>query len=198
MLLISTSRRPTRRILSFAKDLRNSIPNSIKLQRGKRGLKDLLNAALEAGCDRVLLITRWKGSPGKLEMMEINGGGFRAIPPLIYIKGIKLRREFGIEGRFIASSITLGRVEREGLELARSLSRFLRMPLLEDPRDARGEGTSIHISEDRAGALRVSVTSPRGAREVGPAFTIRHLIWELESHGEGPEEPREDNPQARI
>lgn len=198
MLLISTSRRPTRRILSFAKDLRNSIPNSVKLQRGKRGLGDLLDAALEAGCDRVLLITRWKGSPGKIWMMEAEGGAFRPVPPLIYLRGIKLRREFGVEGRFVASAITLGPVKREGVELARSLSRFLRMPVLGDSRDARGEGASIHISEDRAGALRVSVTSPGGAREVGPAFTIRHLVWELEGHGEGFEEPREDNPQVRI
>ena len=181
MLLISTSRRPTRRILSFAKDLRNSIPNSIKLQRGKRGLRDLARAALEAGCDRVLLINRWKGSPGKLEMMEIEGEAFKAIPPLIYLRGIKLRREYGIEGRFTASSITMGGLGPEGIELAKSLSRFLRMPLVGDPGVAKG--ASIHISEDRAGSIRVAVTSPPGVREVGPAFTIRHLIWELEVHG---------------
>lgn len=198
MLLISTSRRPTRRILSFAKDLRNSIPNSIKIQRGKRGLRDLLDAALEAGCDRVLLINRWKGSPGKIWMMEVEGGAFRSVPPLIYLRGIKLRREFGVKGRFVASAITVGLVEREGIELARALSRFLRMPLIGDSGVAEGDGTSIHISEDHAGALKVSVTSPRGGREVGPAFTIRHLIWELEGHGEDPEERREDNPQVRI
>lgn len=198
MLLISTSRRPTRRILSFAKDLRNSIPNSVKIQRGKRGLGDLLEAALEAGCDRILLITRWKGSPGKILMMEVEGRALRPVPPLIYLRGIKLRREFGVEGRFSASAITLGQVREEGVELARSLSRFLRMPLLGDWRAAKGEGTSLHISEDRSGALRVSVTNPRGAREVGPAFTIRHLIWELEGHGEGRGELREDNPQVRI
>lgn len=154
-------------------------------------MADLMEIARGMGCDRVLLITRWRGSPGKLEMMEIDGGGFEAIPPLIYLKGIKLRREFGVEGRFIASAITMGPVKREGVELARSLSSFLRMPMIED-RGAPRVAASLHISEDRTGSLRVAVTSPPKAKEVGPAFTIRHLIWGLgaEGHGGGSGESR--------
>lgn len=67
MVLITTSRRPTKRINRFAKELSWVFPNSMKINRGKRSLMDLTDFMIKRGYTRLLIIEGWKGNPKKLK-----------------------------------------------------------------------------------------------------------------------------------
>ena len=49
MILLTTSHRPTRRIRSLCNDLTRSIPNSIRVNRGKMNFFDVAAKAIELG-----------------------------------------------------------------------------------------------------------------------------------------------------
>jgi len=92
-MLITTSRRPTRRVRTLAKDLNRVIPNSIRVNRGKMNLLQVLTYASRLGLDHVMVINTWKGNPGKITFFKIEGQSYETIPPLIYLKGVSLFRE---------------------------------------------------------------------------------------------------------
>ncbi|MCD6381343.1 MAG: hypothetical protein J7L50_03350 [Candidatus Odinarchaeota archaeon] len=92
-MLITTSRRPTRRVRTLARDLNRVVPNSIRINRGKMNLLQVLTYASRLGLDHVMVINTWKGNPGKITFFKIVGQDYEMIPPLIYLKGVSLFRE---------------------------------------------------------------------------------------------------------
>jgi len=94
VIIITTSRRPTRRIRTFCNDLARCIPNSMRINRGKLSREGLAEKAYELEADRVIIVDRWKGGPGKIELFNVREA-LVGVPPLIYIRGIKLQREMG-------------------------------------------------------------------------------------------------------
>ncbi|MEM4713464.1 MAG: hypothetical protein QXQ61_02820, partial [Candidatus Bathyarchaeia archaeon] len=93
MILLTTSRRPTKGIRTFCKDLSHTFPNILRINRGKLSLEDVTAKALELGAKKVVVIDRWKGGPGKIELYQLDSR-LQPIPPLIYLRSVKLRREF--------------------------------------------------------------------------------------------------------
>ena len=87
MILITTSRKPSRRTRSFCKDLQYSIKNSIYLTRGKTSLEELLEMLDEK--DRLLHVSEIKANPSRIIIMDRDG----YVYIIIYISGIKLIRE---------------------------------------------------------------------------------------------------------
>jgi len=71
MILVTTSRRPSRRTRSFAKDLSKLIFSTYKINRGKLSLKGLLAEALLHKADKILIIETFKGNPGKISLYKI-------------------------------------------------------------------------------------------------------------------------------
>ncbi|MFQ5836261.1 MAG: Brix domain containing protein, partial [Candidatus Bathyarchaeia archaeon] len=94
MTLLTTSRRPTPRIRTFCRDLARSIPNVVRVNRGKLSLDGIAEKALEFNADRVVIVDRWKGGPGKIEFFKIGQEGLVPVPPIMYVASIKLQREF--------------------------------------------------------------------------------------------------------
>jgi len=56
-------------------------------------LIDVAAAALEHGCNKVLIVNTWKGNPGKIVLYELRERRLQQVPPIVYIKGVVLRRE---------------------------------------------------------------------------------------------------------
>jgi len=181
-IIITTSRRPTRRIRSFCSDLERSIPNSIKITRGKLSFENLIEKALKLEADRLIIVDRWKGGPGKIEFYKLEELNFVQKPPIIYVLGVKLQREFSVKvstPKSLAVAIDYETSE-ELLKLAESISDFLSCPLHEA--EIEGElnvyGRILRISEGKR-AGRMSFFMVPTWIEVGPAISIRHLIWDL-------------------
>lgn len=172
MIVISTCRRPTPRINSFVKDLSHSLRNCVVVPRGKMSQQDIVDSTVEKEADRLLLVNRWKGEPGEIRLQRLEDGELHVVYPVIFSSGVKLRREYHVEDRFIAEAITSGENKIE-IDLARSLADFLELPL----RLGRGAFCSFHVAENRSKRLAVNLTSPAATREVGPGLVVRHLEW---------------------
>jgi len=177
MIMITTSRRPTRRVRSFVNDLARSIPDSVRVNRGKLSLLGVAQKAAELGADRVIVVDRWKGGPGKMELFHVGGRGLRHHPPLVYIAGVRLQRECGVRAK-PARELTVMVEEEVGDEvkrLADALSQFLEAPRVYDLEEARGR--LMLLTKDPQRFARITFLDTPELREVGPVIRVRHLVW---------------------
>jgi len=184
VIIITTSRRPTRRIRTFCNDLARCIPNSIRINRGKLSREGLAEKAYELEANRVMIVDRWKGGPGKIELFNVKES-LIGVPPLIYIRGIKLQREMGFPKfrplQSLAITATYASRDEEIPKLADALSSFLKVPtaksneLLE-----RRYHALMAIFRDAMERIRITFFKLPENREIGPRITVSHLIWSLE------------------
>ncbi len=178
MILLTTSRRPTRRIRTFCKDLANSIPDTIRINRGKLNLDGVAEKSIEFNADRVIIVNRWKGGPGKIEFFRVESSGLKRFPPTIYVKGVKLRREFktGVKHVKALSIIVSSKGNDEIMKVAKSLSEFLNIPIT-TIEEAAKQQAAIHILPDEENNIKITFVLLPKLVEVGPRIRVRHIIW---------------------
>jgi len=131
-----------------------------------------------------MIVDRWKGGPGKIELFNVKES-LIGVPPLIYIRGIKLQREMGFPKfrplRSLAITATYASRDEEIPKLADALSSFLKVPtaksneLLE-----RRYHALMAIFRDAMERIRITFFKLPENREIGPRITVSHLIWSLE------------------
>jgi len=178
VILFTTGRRPTARIRSLVNELSYSIPKCVRLNRGKLNLEALAETCFELGCDKALIMQRWMGAPGKVQLLEFTNSGLAKMPPLIYLAEVKLRREYGTRGRFQAEAITVrSEANSELIRLAKSLSNFFELPLITAP-SASSCQAILRVLPNSRWKAKVVLESPPSIREVGPSFVIKNLEWE--------------------
>jgi rRNA maturation protein Rpf1 len=68
VILLTTSWRPTRRIRTFCRDLGRLIVNVVRINHGKSCLDRIAKRASKRHADRVIIVDRWSGGPGKIEL----------------------------------------------------------------------------------------------------------------------------------
>ncbi|KPV63148.1 MAG: putative Brix domain-containing ribosomal biogenesis protein [Candidatus Bathyarchaeota archaeon BA1] len=183
MILLTTSRRPTRRIRTLCHDLARSIPNVVRINRGKLSLDGLAEKALELDADRVIVVDRWRGGPGKIELFQTGSEGLIPLSPLIYVVGIRLQREFrGVKTKPIRPlAITTPYTEpSEVLRFAEALSHFLNVPMLSLDSVLPKYSASMHISSDAPHRIQVTFVLLPQTIEIGPRITISHVVWEAQ------------------
>ena len=181
MTLLTTSRRPTPRIRTFCRDLARSIPNVVRINRGKLSLDGIAEKALEFNADRVVIVDRWKGGPGKIELFKIGQEGLVPVPPIMYVAGIKLQREFDrAKTKPIRSLIitTPSDKSNEIIRIARSLSNFLNVPLSQMDEAVSKSQTSMHVSANDLHRTQVTfmLLLPETV-EIGPRISIAKVIY---------------------
>jgi len=93
MLLITTSRRPSRRTRSFIRDLYHVIPGAKRVNRGKKSAEDLKKLAIGEGLKRVLIVGTLKGNPSTLTFLSTLPTEVQYLPLMIWLNGVTLRRE---------------------------------------------------------------------------------------------------------
>ena len=92
-ILVTTSRRPSRRTRSLVKDLMSLVPNSLRVTRGHLTMEDLALLAVNKDCNRILLIGERRGNPSIIRVYEILQGGIYKNIVSIKIIGLSLSRE---------------------------------------------------------------------------------------------------------
>ena len=183
MILLTTSRRPTGRIRSFCRDFVNSIPDVVRVNRGKMSLDGIAEKAIELEADRVVVVDRWRGGPGKISLFQVSSTGLKSVPPLMLISEIRLRREFEEMTRHARSSIIT--VEPQGsseLErIAACMSQYFDLPVLSVNEADKKYGASMHFSFDPSQRLQITFIRPQRMVEIGPRVTLSKLIWKVPS-----------------
>jgi len=135
-------------------------------------LQDMIDSAIGKGADRLVLVNRRRGEPSEIRLLRLEAEETHVAYPIISLRKVKLRRDYGTKGRFVAEAVTAGE-RKADVELAGSLASFFDLPLRSD----RGFFCSFHVTEDYSRRLVVNLTSPAATREVGPGFVVQHLAW---------------------
>ncbi len=183
MILLTTSRRPTRRIRAFCRDLARSIPNIVRINRGKLNLDGIAERASECHADRVIVVDRWRGGPGKIELFRTGPEGLIPVSPLMYIAGIRLQKEVQTAKtkpiRSVAMTMPIEKTPQE-TKIRESLSKFLGIPVSSISEAVSSCSAAMHISHNDSHQTQITFMLPFENVEIGPRITLSHVVWEIE------------------
>jgi rRNA maturation protein Rpf1 len=181
VILLATSRRPTRRIRTFCRDLVRSIPNVVRINRGKLSLDGIAERALEFNADRVVIVDRWRGGPGKIVLFQNGPEGLIPVFPLMYVSGVRLQREFEETKTKHSSSLTITTPREKTTEVAKIaefLSNFLNISMSSMDEAVSGYPIAMHISLNASGHIQITFMLLPENVELGPRVTLSHVVWE--------------------
>lgn len=183
MIGFTTGRQTSQRLNSLLKELARAIPDARIIRRGKSSLDDLGERFLDEGLDYAIVLQRWHGGPGRMDFLKVGAEGLTMLAPSIFIRGVKLRREYSHRGKNAAQAITC---DVKASEATRRLVRHLSvvLGLAESTLRASSEVRStLHVGEIGGGSIVLVFTSPPAHREVGPRLLVSKMVWDL--HGKG-------------
>ncbi|MCK4668728.1 hypothetical protein KAT21_01230 [Candidatus Bathyarchaeota archaeon] len=187
LILLTTSRSPTRDTRTFCRDLSNTFPNTVRINRGKLSLDGVAEKALELQTEKAVIICKWRGGSAKIQLLRVGENGLNAIPPLIYVKNIMLRRDFAekvlrrrrVNSVVITASQT---ISSEAKRLEDVFSQFFNIPILSPNETRNGKyDATMQISANSSNHIVITFKLTPELVEVGPHITISHLVWELTS-----------------
>jgi len=184
-ILLTTSRRPVKNTRTFCRDLSNIFPTVIRVNRGKLSRGGVAEKALELDAEKAIIIGKWRGDSGKIEFFRISANGLDVVPPLIYVKGVKLRRHFeeNMPGGRRIKSVAIAASERTSLEVKRLenvLSEFFNIPVfsLKETYNKRIDA-AMQIAADPSNRIIITFKLIPELVEIGPQIRVSHLVWEL-------------------
>ncbi len=157
---------------TFCNELASSI-GGVRVCRGKSSMRDLYEQGLRRGFSRLIIVYRWKGNVGSFRMFKILPEGLFLHPPIVYVRGVKLRRDFGYRKTpFDPEDLVVSwEGGEEAKKLASSFSEFLEIDLVEPPTE---EPRLLVRQVDSF----LSFSFFHDDKEVGPRVKVKHLIWE--------------------
>ena len=189
-VLITTSRRPTRRTRSLCNDLARAIPGAIKVNRGKMSIKDVAAKTLELNANAAIIISVYRGNPGKIWFLQVTEHSYHWVPPDMLLAGVKLQREFGYFKlptlRKLAVTV-LEEAEYELKELAKALSNILKVPLIcvsTSHRDLLKQQIKdfdvlLYVNSDPQFKSAIKFIQTIDGKEIGPRIRIKKMFWQI-------------------
>lgn len=138
--------------------------------------------AIELEADRVIVVDRWHGGPGRINLFQISSTGLKPVPPLMLIKGIRLRREFK-KGTKRAQSSAITVEPEDSAELKRmagQLSNYFGLPILSVDEAGENHRASMHFSFSSSRHIQITFMLLGRMVEIGPRVTLSKLIWEAQ------------------
>jgi len=152
------------------------LPNSHLINRGKLNFKGVVEEAVTLGCDRLMVLERWKGAPGKIELYTLKPS-VEHYYPIIYLASVRSQDE--IYGRASVGGKPIATVPENAPELRRfseALANFLQIPLVTSERDVKKFSAGLVFDAEESKAV-VTFRRPHDGMEIGPRLTIKNLIW---------------------
>lgn len=180
---------------SLAKELALSLPDALKINRGKMSLPDVLLRARALGAQRVLIVGRGlMGNPGRLEVFET------LVPPIISLalklSGVRLARELGVRPQPPRKLAVVVQPTRDAVEFGHELATAMNLPLMEH---AELGGVELmydsllyveYVGRPRA-LFALKFLDPRAETARGPRLLVeKHAVIRRDSlrgydHGQG-------------
>ncbi len=164
---------------SLSHDLEMVFPNAIQMNRGKLGLSEIVERALKMGVDRIIILERWKGGPGRIRFCQLASGEVASVHPILILGGVKTQIDFG-HRKNLSNNLALTiheKSSKEIVDLALYLSNFLGIPSFEEGRLGERFKAAIHLGPTPTQEVKIWFTSPPMVEEVGPRLVIRKIVW---------------------
>ena len=156
MILITTSRKPSRRSRSLAREFSRLIPFSTYITRGKKPIEDLVELARSKGYNRICILKERHGNPFKFDFINIEGENWNYLKNSVIFNLIKLQREI------IKEKIRFDEIRFEGDQKIKDL-----FNIFEESVDTK----NIMC------AKRGFITFIRNGKEIGPVLKYRVVKW---------------------
>jgi len=180
MILLTTSRQPSQRIRTLANDLVSVIPNSVRVNRGKLSLDGVAEKALELGADKIVILDRWKGDLGKIQFFQIDESGFSQVPPTVYVRNVRLRREFGNRDKRQIESLGVLATSAAG-RFGEFVSGFFGVPVFRSKDEFPQHCQAVaSLSKNVSEVLEITWKLLPSMTEVGPRIACASVVWVLE------------------
>jgi rRNA maturation protein Rpf1 len=156
MILITTSRKPSKKTRSLAREFSHLIPFSTYTSRGKKSIEDLIELARSKGHNRICILKEKYGNPFKFDFINIEGGSWNYLENSIIFNLIKLQREI------IKEKIMFDDIKFDGDQKIKML-----FNIFEESIDTK----NIMCSK------RGFITFVRNGKEIGPVLKYRVVKW---------------------
>ena len=171
-VLITTSRAPSTRLSSFAREIRLLLPTSIRLNRGNVVLASLVSSARAAGLTDVVLLHEHRGAPTALTLSHLPHGPTASFA----LRDVGLRADIPRAARGTVSEayphlILEGFCTPLGRRVARMLAHVF------PPREPVGPGAPARKLGNRVVTVR----------NEGDLLQVRHHVFVLTGGGQGVE-----------
>lgn len=154
-VVITTSRRPSRRTRSLVRDLAAVIDGAVRFTRGHESLKSLAAMARTYGIKSVVIVGERKGNPGLLAAYAISDKGLLPVAA-IRIAGVTLSRELRSRSRPKCKYIKRPN-DPVALRAAEALSRAFLLDMYESPPgdylEVRNEGVIVIVPRTADGGF---------------------------------------------
>lgn len=142
-------------------------------------LQEIAEEAVKRDARKVIIIDRWKGGPGRIRFYEVGEEGLTHISPQIYIKGIRLQREFKVKRRVI-HSLMIRKLKRRHYDISKLLitfSDFFDIPVVDVEKVEKAYDAVMEFSHDIYNNIQISFFVLPQVVEIGPRVTISHVAW---------------------
>jgi rRNA maturation protein Rpf1 len=179
-VLLTTSREPTDKIRTFCNDIAHSIPNVIRVNRGKLSLDGAAEKALELHADRMIIIDRWKEGFANIRFFRIGNSGLTPFPPQINIASVRLRREFEAKIKPIKSLAMTVAFENSSVSkrLAQSIGNFFNLPVFAGRGIVSNFSAAMRISSEASDRFQITFILLPTLIEVGPRINVSKVVWD--------------------
>ncbi|MEZ0393908.1 MAG: hypothetical protein ABWK00_02525 [Desulfurococcaceae archaeon] len=177
-ILVTTSREPSQRTRSFARDLASILPRAFYVVRGKRSLNDLALAAFLGTADRAVVVNERRGNPSLITVYAASA--LRGRPSLerraaLKLRGVKLAREVpGGIGRGTGVSRAFVEVACNS-ELCRGVAEVIMDVIGQKLLVGRERADVVLVLEDKRDFVTLYAVNRNGLR-VGPEAKIERVI----------------------
>ena len=172
-IFITTSRRPTRRVRSFCKELARVLPGSTYVNRGKMNLDEVLLEASARGSSHALIVNVRKGNPGRLDLYDVETGGLKAS---FVCLGVKLAREMKVAVRPLTMAAVAVEGEGELEALGKVLAEALSLPLVKGRPSSPSYASAALLSPRRGYLGAVNFLDLSRALPIGPLIRVKRLL----------------------
>ena len=178
-LLITTSRRTSNRVRSFARDLSSVIPGSERFNRGGMGITELASRIRQSGAQAALIISIWKGNPGELTILSQEGVEILKLR----LESALLRREIdpsnkGKVGEIRCVGVRIGSSNRVW-DFARAFAELLSLNIEEysSPTDSHTEKNRSLLWVEDAPSEKILWThyNTKDLSEIGPRIRVSSI-----------------------
>jgi rRNA maturation protein Rpf1 len=167
------------------------IPGAIKVNRGKMSIKDVAAKTLELNANVAIIVSVYRGNPGKIWFLHVTENSYQWIPPDILLAGVKLQREFGrikIPTPHKLAIMVSKEAEEEQKKLAEALSKILESPLIYGSPNRKNNLTKyqtkgfdiiLYIDHDPQFKAALKFIQTENTREIGPRIRIKKMFWQI-------------------